>query len=61
MTLTEQYIFSTQHSFVETGDYKHYKRTEQNDLTSLTDPNRPITTDLRHLSLTASNIKAISL
>ena len=31
---------------------------EQNDLTSLTDRDRPITTDLRHLSLTANNITA---
>ena len=31
---------------------------EQNDLTSLTDRDRPITTDLRHLSLTADNITA---
>ena len=30
----------------------------QNDLTSLMVPNRPITTDLRHLSLTANNIMA---
>ena len=31
---------------------------EQNDLTPLTDRDRPITTDLRHLSLTANNITA---
>ena len=36
-----------------------YKRqTKQNDLTSLTDRERSITTDQRHLSLTANNITA---
>ena len=33
-------------------------RTKQNNLTSLADPNWPITTDLRHLSFTANNITA---
>ena len=33
-------------------------RTEQNNLTSLADPNWPITTDLCHLSLTANYITA---
>ena len=36
----------------------HYKRTEQNDLTLLTDRDWPITTNLRHLSLTGHNITA---
>ena len=36
----------------------HYKRTEQNDLTLLTDRDRPITTDLRHSCLTANYITA---
>ena len=34
------------------------QRIEQNDLTSLTDRDRPITTDLRHLNLTANNTTA---
>ena len=38
--------------------HEHYKQTEQNDLTSLTDRNRQITTDLLQLSLTANNITA---
>ena len=36
--------------------HKHYKRNEHNDRTLLTDGIRPITTDLRYLSLTANNI-----
>ena len=36
----------------------HKKRTEQNDLTLLTDRDRPITTDLRHSCLTANYITA---
>ena len=36
----------------------HDKWTQQNDLTSLTDPNRPIMTDVHHLSLIANNITA---
>ena len=36
--------------------HEHYKQTEQNYLTSLTDRDRLLTTDLRHLSLTANNI-----
>ena len=38
--------------------HRHYKRTEQNDLTLLTDRDWPITTNLRHLSLTGHNITA---
>ena len=38
--------------------HQYYKRTEQNDLTLLTDRDRPITIDLRHLSLTTNNITA---
>ena len=34
------------------------KQTQQNDLSSLTDPNKPITTDLCHLSLLANTIMA---
>ena len=33
-------------------------KNEQNDLTSLTDPNQPITTDLCYLSLPVNNITA---
>ena len=36
----------------------HDKWTQQNDLTSLTDPNWPIMTDVHHLSLAANNIMA---
>ena len=36
--------------------HKHYKRNEHNERTLLTDGIRPITTDLRYLSLTANNI-----
>ena len=38
--------------------HKHYKRTEQNDLTLTTEWDRPVTTDLRHLSLITDNIAA---
>ena len=51
---------STTTGTIQTTHSRHwyYKRTEQNDLTSPTDRDRPITTDLRHLSLTANNITA---
>ena len=38
--------------------HQHYKRSEQNDLTLPMDRNRPITTNIRHLGLTANNVRA---